>query len=82
MQSAELAIGPDERRQQVSRRLPQAEPPVSAITNLYSNERYGRRTRSPAEADAQSDMADEAWGETRASILRRYLRRFLPWLRN
>ncbi len=73
---------PDERRQQVSRRLPQAEPPVSAITNLYSNERYGRRTRSPAEADAQSDLADEAWTETRASILRRYLRRFLPWLRN
>lgn len=73
---------PDERRQQVSRRLPQAEPPVSAITNLYANERYGRRTRSPAESDAQSDLADEAWTETRASILRRYLRRFLPWLRN
>jgi transglutaminase-like putative cysteine protease len=73
---------PDERRQQVSRRLPQAEPPVSAITNLYSNERYGRRTRSPGEADAQSDLADEAWTETRASILRRYLRRLLPWLRN
>ncbi len=74
-------LTPDERRQQVARTLPKAEPPVSAITNLYTSERYGPAAKHPTELDTQSEVADEAWTETRSSILRRYLRRFIPFRR-
>lgn len=71
---------PDERRQHILTVLPQAEPPVNAITALYTAERYGQR-----DADAQ-EVADEvvehAWPDVRGSILRRWLRRtVLPWKR-
>jgi Transglutaminase-like superfamily len=70
---------PDERRQQIANTLPKAEPPVSAITRMYTAERYGPGVRNPRDAELQSEMADEAWSETRTSILQRWLRRLLPW---
>jgi transglutaminase-like putative cysteine protease len=72
---------PAERRFQIVRRLPQAEPPVSAITDMYTAERYGPGVRSEQEADLQHDMADEAWTDTRGTIVRRWLRRFIPFRR-
>jgi hypothetical protein len=30
----------------------------------------------------RKDMVDEAWVDTRANIIRRYLSRLLPWRRN
>ncbi|MCA0456540.1 MAG: DUF3488 and transglutaminase-like domain-containing protein [Chloroflexi bacterium] len=73
---------PDERGQQIARRLPKAEAPISTITGLYTVERYsGQRPASPAQAEVQSDMADEAWVDTRKNILQRYLRRFIPFRR-
>lgn len=73
---------PDERGQQMARRLPKAEAPISTITNLYTVERYsGQRPATPAQAAVQSDMADEAWVDTRGNIIRRYLRRFIPFRR-
>jgi hypothetical protein len=70
---------PEERRQRVVRALPKAEPPVTAITRMYTAERYGRGARNIRESELQSEIADEAWTDTRTSILRRYLRRLFPW---
>lgn len=71
---------PDERRQHIARELPVVEPPVTAITNLYSAERYGR----PAEVESSQKVrvAEKAWSDARGNILQRYLRRiFMPWKR-
>jgi hypothetical protein len=72
---------PDERRRRIVRVLPPAEPPVTAITHMYTAERYGPRRIHPAEAEAQQQVADEAWTEARGSILRRFLARLFPWNR-
>lgn len=72
---------PEERREDIVRHLPQAERPVTAITRAYMRERYGRRDSSPG-TEQSADEADQAWSEARTSILRRWLRRFVPWLRN
>ncbi len=73
---------PDERRQQMASRLPKAEAPISTITGMYTAERYGHRASSANEAEVQKEMVDEAWVDTRGNIIRRYLRRLLPWRRN
>jgi transglutaminase-like putative cysteine protease len=70
---------PEERRVRIVRALPKAEPPVTAITRMYTAERYGRGAASPQDADLQADVADEAWSDTRGNILRRWLRRLFPW---
>lgn len=70
---------PEERRQTIVRRLPQAEPPVTAITQMYTTERYGRSEQSPQDAQLQAEVAGEAWSDARANILQRFLRRLLPW---
>lgn len=69
---------PEERRQRIVREIPAAEPPVTAITNLYSAERYGRR--ESGEDSPVTKTADKAWADARGNILQRFLRRrFLPW---
>ncbi|HEX2906396.1 MAG TPA: transglutaminase domain-containing protein, partial [Phototrophicaceae bacterium] len=71
---------PAERRHIIVRALPKAEPPISAITQMYTAERYGgQRTHSPQEADRQAQAADDAWTTARTNILQRWLRRLLPW---
>lgn len=72
---------PEERRRSIARDLPPADPAVSAITRMYTAERYGPGVRLPAEADIQAEVADEAWSDARGSILKRFLRRLLPWNR-
>ncbi|HYO88904.1 MAG TPA: transglutaminaseTgpA domain-containing protein [Candidatus Limnocylindrales bacterium] len=71
---------PHERREQILVQLPQSEPPVNAITALYTAERYGQR-----ESEAQEvagEVAEQAWPDVRGSIVRRWLRRvFMPWSR-
>jgi hypothetical protein len=70
---------PNERRNAIIRRLPKAEPPVSAITSLYAAERYGPAPKNAQQAEVQSEIADDAWVDARRNILERYLRRFMPW---
>ena len=71
---------PDERRQEILAVLPQAEPPVSAITALYTAERYGQRNEN--EQAVAGELADHAWPDVRGSILRRWFRRLvMPWTR-
>lgn len=73
---------PEERRRVIVRALPKAEPPVSAITQMYTVERYSSyRSQTPQEAELQAEMADEAWSDARASILQRLLRLRWPWRR-
>ncbi len=73
---------PDERKQDIIRDLPAAEPSVTAITRMYVTERYGPN-RTPSTPDTpQGQVADRAWMETRGNILQRFLRRvFMPWRR-
>nr|MBA3874931.1 transglutaminase domain-containing protein [Anaerolineae bacterium] len=73
---------PDERGQQMATRLPKAEAPISIITGMYTTERYSQRPTSDPESDVRKEMVDEAWVDTRANIIRRYLLRLLPWRRN
>lgn len=72
---------PEERRRHIVRNVPQAERPVTAITRLYTSERYGPGVQHPAEAQQNANMAENAWGSTRKRILQRWLERFLPWRR-
>ncbi|MDZ4767410.1 MAG: transglutaminaseTgpA domain-containing protein [Chloroflexota bacterium] len=70
---------PEERRQQIVKYLPPAaEPPVSAITRLYTVERYGRP--APIRDEVKAKPADKAWSSARSNILKRWLRRkFVFW---
>lgn len=70
---------PSERAQTIVRELPLAEPPINAITRLYSSERYGRPAREADQA-LQHETADRAWVDARSNILARWFRRvFMPW---
>lgn len=71
---------PDERRRQIVKDLPGAERPVTAITRLYTTERYGRENDNPLQVSKQTQIADKAWTEARSNIIRRFLKRFVPWL--
>jgi transglutaminase-like putative cysteine protease len=73
---------PEERRQEIIQKLPQAERPVTAITRLYTRERYGRGDGGTAEGTRNQQLADNAWTEVRRNIVVRWLRRFIPWLKD
>ncbi|NDJ62658.1 MAG: hypothetical protein GYB67_16165 [Chloroflexi bacterium] len=67
---------PDERRDRIVRELPVADRPVTAITGLYTNERYG------PPRPLRHKRAERAWSDARLTILGRFLRRTLmPWRR-
>lgn len=72
---------PEERRRHISRDLPSAERPVTAITRLYTMERYGPGYKHPADEQQRADSAEKAWGDARGRILRRWLRRLQFWRR-
>jgi transglutaminase-like putative cysteine protease len=71
---------PEERRQNLLRDLPQSKRPVTAITRMYTVERYGPR-QNPMEEPKTTQIAGRAWSEARSSILKRFLKRFVPWRR-
>lgn len=73
---------PDERRKAIIRKLPQAERPVTAITRLYTRERYGRNVEGTAEGARNQQIAENAWPDVRRNIVMRWLRRFVPWLKD
>jgi hypothetical protein len=72
---------PEERREIVVQKLPPAERPVTAITRLYSRERYGKPEEVDMQEGRNSRIADNAWSEARRTIVQKWLRRFLPWRR-
>ncbi len=73
---------PEERRGEMVRYLPQAERPVTAIARAYTVERYSPPAEGSAESEQNAQIADNAWPEARTRIIRRWLRRFVPWLRS
>jgi hypothetical protein len=72
---------PEERRNWIARDLPPAEPPVTAITRMYTAERYGPGPKHPRDVEIHAEVADEAWSDARGNIIRRFLRQLLPWNR-
>jgi hypothetical protein len=72
---------PNERRHRLVRDLPAADRPVTAITRLYTTERYGPGPDHPSQIKRHGKIADEAWPDARESIVRRWLARLLPWRR-
>jgi hypothetical protein len=73
---------PEERRYKIVGKIPQAERPVTAITRLYTIERYGRNVEGSTRGTRNNQIADNAWPEARRNIIIRWLRRFVPWLKD
>jgi len=70
-----------EKRRELQRRIPAAREPIRTISDLYTRERYGLTSQAPGDDKASAETADRAWYRTRGNILRRWLRRRLPFLR-
>ena len=70
-----------EKRRELQRRIPAAKAPIRTISDLYTRERYGSGKLEPGEYKHFAETADKAWYRTRGDILRRWLRRWLPFLR-
>jgi len=67
-----------EKRRELQRRIPAAREPIGAISDLYTRERYS----SGLSEDQQfAERAEKAWYRTRGNILKRWLRRRIPFLR-
>ena len=70
-----------ERRRDLQRRIPAAREPIRTISDLYTRERYGASNQDQGADKAFAETAEKAWFRTRGNILRRWLRRWLPFLR-
>jgi type IV secretory pathway VirB2 component (pilin) len=73
---------PEERRRGIIRKLPQAERPVTAITRAYTIERYSGKEEGTPESSRNNQIADQAWPDARRNILMRWLRKFIPVLKD
>ena len=71
---------PLEKRRAIQNRIPAAQEPIRAISDLYIQERYG--SADPSQQTRQNRRAERAWHRTRGSIIRRWLRRLLPFRQN
>ena len=70
-----------EKRRALQQRIPAAREPIRTISDLYTRERYGAVSQDQGESKAFAESAEKAWYRTRGNILRRWLRRWLPFLR-
>ena len=70
-----------EKRRELQQRIPAAREPIRTISDLYTRERYGAVSQDRGENKAFAETAEKAWYHTRGNILRRWLRRWLPFLR-
>ncbi len=70
-----------EKRRELQRRLPAAREPIGAISDLYTRERYGSGETHADDSRHFEATAERAWTRTRRNILRRWLRRWIPFLR-
>ncbi|MDE2853606.1 MAG: DUF3488 and transglutaminase-like domain-containing protein [Chloroflexota bacterium] len=71
-----------EKRRELQHRIPAVREPIRTISDLYTRERYGAASQVPGENKAVAETAEKAWYRTRGNILRRWLRRRLPFLRS
>ena len=70
-----------EKRRELQQRIPAAREPIRTISDLYTRERYSASSQDRNENQAFAESAEKAWYRTRGNILRRWLRRWLPFLR-
>ncbi len=70
-----------EKRRELQRRIPAAREPIRTISDLYTRERYGASSSDAGEHKQYAESAEKAWYSTRGNILRRWLRRRIPFLR-
>jgi hypothetical protein len=69
-----------EKRRELQQRIPAAKEPIRTISDLYTRERYGSDSPDPGEIARFSAHAERAWYHTRGDIIRRWLRRLLPFI--
>ena len=69
-----------EKRRELQRRIPAAREPIQTISDLYTRERYGGNSDG-VEGGRFAESAEQAWHMTRGNILRRWLRKRIPFLR-
>ncbi len=72
---------PAEKGKQIASKVPSAQRPVNAITKMYTEERY-RGNQDSVQRAQNMQSSDVAWSHARKNILKRYLRRFIPFLRD
>ncbi len=70
-----------EKRRELQQRIPAAKEPIRTISDLYTYERYGGGSQDPNANKMLADSAEKAWYRTRGNILRRWLRRWIPFFR-
>ncbi len=69
-----------EKRRELQRRIPAVSEPIRTISDLYTRERYGVN-REELGSSHYAESAEQAWQQTRGNILRRWLRRRIPFWR-
>ena len=78
-----ISIGSDkttlEKQRELQQRIPAARDSIRTISDLYTRERYGGDAQDPGENARYAASAERAWYRTRGNIIRRWLRRILPW---
>ena len=70
-----------EKRRELQQRIPAAREPIRTISDLYTRERYGDTSQGAGDNKRFAARAERAWNRTRGNIIRRWLRRLLPFSR-
>ncbi|MCY4072415.1 MAG: hypothetical protein OXG60_14055 [Chloroflexi bacterium] len=70
-----------EKRRELQQRIPAAREPIRTISDLYTRERYGDTSQGTGDNKRFAARAERAWNRTRGNIIRRWLRRLLPFSR-
>ncbi|MCY4018732.1 MAG: transglutaminaseTgpA domain-containing protein [Chloroflexi bacterium] len=70
-----------EKRRELQHRIPAAREPIRTISDLYTRERYGNTSQGAGDNKRFAARAERAWNRTRGNIIRRWLRRLLPFSR-
>lgn len=68
-----------EKRRELQQRIPAAREPIRTISDLYTRERYGDTGQGTGDNKRFAARAERAWNRTRGNIIRRWLRRLLPF---
>ncbi len=78
-----IDIGSDkttlEKRRELQQKIPAAHEPIRTISDLYTRERYGDTSQDSGDNKRFAAHAERAWNRTRGNIIRRWLRRLLPF---
>ncbi len=72
----------EERRRRMIQDVPQARRPISAITRMYTTERYGKQRSNPTIDHRKSEAAEQAWSDARSRLIKRWAKRFMFWQRD